>query len=969
MTPTQRLRRGAVAALAALLSATPACGDGPSDSGPEDGDTSGEIGDDATGDVGADTNADAGTDAGLDADDADGTDTPGDTAVDAVADTTPPLPTYDPHPEPPSILRDVALINDDAQFTVPYIPGHRTTMDGRIGIRVQGGPPGPEPIQKHLSFYLFVPEALEDPVMPGPPGARILPNPEPFDVVFEPAFEEGWERTGHHAICDATQEMPVPGEHTNPYACGPDLAHDCYDITVISSTSPGLGIRIWGTPVTVEVENPKTPQARIVDARAGASVAGAEVPFSGELTEPAVTIDGRLLTARLGRAPRAWTNPNTGETITRQYDLAYSVLPPDADPCDVTGWTTFHPMSHAPYDPDMIGHYGIAAYPFRDSEGQPIADGEDLGGTYPWVDREASNVFMAAIPGRVIEQSTERYPRRCVVEGCESYEENNDWDRGFMIAGLWTHGKLVMLDGMMNNMDWAVGVTPASHYWVDLYRTPEGDPVPVRFGAGRFIDSVRNAGGPYPPGYTHNANILDSMQNLPNHHRNAVPVTPRDVVWFMSTGVGTDEVAFDDFIDVNAFIVSNMHASVTSILDGEGHPLSLPKYWNGDVRDLLLPVSVGSFYILDPDQQEEIHVQNAATTLHWKVPAFGRVDAGTGRIEPVASGGIQGKGFWLSGTNAIRYEIPAQDRLTDNTPWYVGVFFDARTPPGERRALFTFPDGTGLHVDGARTAMYVRGDEVIHTVTLPGADGWAHLGLQLDAGNRRVTLLFNGLPIDRFDADEPLMGIAPGELVVGATSTRPGARGWIDDFAVFASHPNAEVACNYARGTLVTAPDGSALAAEADRYPAWAHTEVGGAAGLGAGARVACYHDYGGDYRAHLRSIPDDSESLRATFIFPEGPLRYGEPRPDSTGNQFCLSCHTTDSAAGLSIAALALDPGVPAEQDRRRQPMQPPRRVFGNIPAGWIPPGVGPGSPDEPSVAPPEGVLIDRWVLEHTDR
>ena len=52
--------------------------------------------------------------------------------------------------------------------------------------------------------------------------------------------------------------------------------------------------------------------------------------------EVAVTIDGRLLTGRLGGAARYWTNPNTGEEIVRSYDLMYSVLPDEAEPCDIT---------------------------------------------------------------------------------------------------------------------------------------------------------------------------------------------------------------------------------------------------------------------------------------------------------------------------------------------------------------------------------------------------------------------------------------------------------------------------------------------------------------------------------------------------------------------------------------------------------------------------------------------------------
>lgn len=619
--------------------------------------------------------------------------------ADAASDSTPSLdvpfvPTPDPtvyqtygaHPEPPAILRDVALINDEVAFTNPYVPGHRTTMDGRVALRVQGGPPGTERIATNLSFFLFVPERLQHPIMAGPPGPQILAETAPFDVEFPPALDPEVQILGHHAICDATLEFPVEGERPNPYACGPDSAHDCYEITVISTTSAGLGSQIWGTPVTVEVASPKTAQAHLVSVVLGEPVKGSYVPSTTELTEPAVTQDGRLLTGRLGRLPRDWVHPQTGETFSRFYDLAYSVLPPELDPCDVTGWVDFHPMSHAPYDPALIGTYGLASYPFRDTEGNPIPDGEDMGGTYPWVDREGSNVFMTGVPGRIVEQSHSRYPRRCVTEGCETYQETVDWDRGFMVAGAWTHGRFVHLDGMINNQDWAVGVTPAAHYFVDLYQTPAGDPVPVRFGAGRFIDAVRNIGGPYPPGYTHNANIMDSLQNLLTHQRAAVPVTPRDVVWLMSNGVGSDEIAFDDLLDPNAFIVSNMQASITQHYDEELEMFtSLPVHHNGQVRTNDLGIPAAQLYVLHPEEDAEIHLQNGATSLDWKVPAYGLVEAGVARVEPVALGGIHGRGFWMSGDTAIRYAVPAQDRDLRAQDWTVGIFLDPRAAAGEMR--------------------------------------------------------------------------------------------------------------------------------------------------------------------------------------------------------------------------------------------------------------------------------------------
>jgi hypothetical protein len=869
---------------------------------------------------------------------------------------------YDRDPERPAILRDVAMIDDDVEWTHPFVPGHRTSMDGRVAVRVQGGTDEVPPFNTMISFYLFAPERIDEPIMSGPRGARILADAEPWDVEFPPALDPSVTRLGHHAICDPTEPFAVPGEKTNPYPCGPGTLHDCYDLVIISSTTPGLGSTLWGTPARVEVAEPKTAQARIVDVTLGEPVQGAYLPFTTEWTEPAVTVDGRLMTGRWGRFLREWTNPNTGETLLRNYDLAYSVLPDDAPPCDITGWTDFHPLSHAPYDPQMIGKYGLAAYPFRDTEGKPIADGEDMGGTYPWVDREGANLFMAGVHGRISEQSEQQYPRRCVHEGCEELIENIDFDRGYMVAGLWTHGKLVHLDGLINSIDWAVGVTPEAHWWVDLYKDQSGEPVPVRFGSGRFIEQFRPI-GPYPAGYTHNANILDSLQNLPNWRPAARPVTPRDVVWIMSTGVATDEIAFDDLLDPNALIVSNMQASITQLYTPGGASLAVPHHQNGQVRTLKGSGIVAT-YELEPELFEDIHLQNGATSLRWQVPAYGRVEAGTARVEPVALGGIVGRGFWLAGDVGIHYALADQPSI-DEQDATIGVFVDNRSAADEARELLRFPDDTGVILRGA-TVLYVRGTEILHEVELPVSEGWVHLGWRIEDGHRRITLLHDGFALDRFDADAPVFSFAAGELIVGRRSGAwTGYRGWIDELVVLLHAVNPEIACNHARGSLVELEDGAAtaLVGWANHYPEWAHAEVAAAAGS-TGQRFVCAHDYTADYAVHLGKLPAHTRSVREAINFPEGPLRAGVPRPDSSGNQFCLSCHSAEGRGGLGLDALVLDPSVVAEHDRRRQPHQPPRRVFGNIPANWIAPGHGPGSPGQALQAPPEGLLIDPWVL-----
>ena len=73
----------------------------------------------------------------------------------------------------------------------------------------------------------------------------------------------------------------------------------------------------------------------------------------------------------------------------------------------------------------------------------------------------------------------------------------------------------------------------------------------------------------------------------------------------------------------------------------------------------------------------------------------------------------------------------------------------------------------------------------------------------------------------------------------------------------------------------------------------------------------------------------------RSPTNHPEGPIRAGTERPDSSANAFCLGCHHATGQGGLSIAALEPVEGLLAEHDPRRQPMQAVRRVLGNIPGG----------------------------------
>ena len=84
--------------------------------------------------------------------------------------------------------------------------------------------------------------------MPGPPGAHILAEGTSIDVPFPPALDPAVDVLGHHAICDPTTEFPRDGERPNPQPCGHAPAHDCYELTIISSTSAAFITQLWGTP-------------------------------------------------------------------------------------------------------------------------------------------------------------------------------------------------------------------------------------------------------------------------------------------------------------------------------------------------------------------------------------------------------------------------------------------------------------------------------------------------------------------------------------------------------------------------------------------------------------------------------------------------------------------------------------------------------------------------------------------------
>ena len=156
-------------------------------------------------------------------------------------------------------------------------------------------------------------------------------------------------------------------------------------------------------------------------------------------------------------------------------------------------------------------------------------------------------------------------------------------------------------------------------------------------------------------------------------------------------------------------------------------------------------------------ETEEIRFQNAATSLdeNWKIPAYGE-PLGNIRMEPVALGGIEGKGLWLDGESALRYQIQEQPTEVANHPWYIGFFLDSRFKnDGQERTALTFPDGTSLTIKGRNKISFNHADATAAKVfSLPPAlrlpmKGWTHISLLIENGGLSVTLYINGYAYGR----------------------------------------------------------------------------------------------------------------------------------------------------------------------------------------------------------------------------
>lgn len=934
--------------------------------------------------------------------------------------------------------RTVQMINGKLQTTNPHIPMHDFTQDGRIGVlrrKANGGSAQlvlvrPERVHKYINHRA-------NPLV----GANLVNDTADF------VFDVGLFKNRFPSLQGLEAELTLPCEKTdirkNPYVCDGDK--DCYDLTLVtrfgqeveeSDDAAGASGSFYfvSVDVKVKVANPKTTGARIesVQVRNNTYRQGPLIPFM-KIAEPSIVGDNRLLIAR---AHNQTLKTTTGESVTNS-NIFYSVYPErngaggKTQQCDVSQWgystdassNRIHPISHAPFDTrnDMANRYKFARFPFRDSLGNVIPGNVDLGGSYPWMDREAANLFFTAFgndPFYRFPAGGVQTPYQDMASGPNYFSPTSLTERldvehsartlGVAVAGFWTHGKAVLLDGLINNADYGFRISPRQggpnpninvHRKIKLYqRTPAGQTFEP-------VGAVRERGNnvlhsSYHPLLAYNSSFMGSIENRLNYVEAMKTVTPRDVVWHFGTTRHTDEVVFDDYMTPYALIVAEMTGAIGAFTTDT----KTMKYYDGvSLGKAFSSSSISGFPAVPPADEYPVLFQNAATAPpdFMKVPGYGR-PVGNVRLEPIAKGGMHGKGAWIEPTSGIMFKVPNQSGssfdLSSQKNTYVSVFLDIRqnfpaaNTDSFERLLVNLSSGNQIFLVRAAgisdpvfdRITLKRNGSTVGWFVLPAhsrlrKEKWYHLAIQFsDAGHN---LILNGYRMGSFkksgsisEADfKAFFRLQSGtEITLGSPTTTKSiaTRGWYDEFQIHMRAPTPEERCNYARGTLVRPQSGSPWAGVASRYPADSHDEIqrlaGGASSFACFIRYGevAYDDLNGiNVYAHLKNLPSDVHSVREAALIRNQVLQFDRERPYYGGNQFCLGCHAPQSSRTFKetdTRALRFIQGLSAQNDPRRQPQQPPRWLRGVIPANYF----GSGKPARKLAETGVRYEVDQWIL-----
>lgn len=843
-----------------------------------------------------------------------------------------------PTPSIPTSLaeRDITFVNEQrTEYTQERIPALRTTRDGRIGVNVKAG--------SGIKFFLLKPESLTS--LPKK-GEYSLWNPaegsdttrifdtEALGKIFNYGGANHELVLRHVAICDPVGAINPRARTLN--AGGEWL--DEYIINLIAFTGVEteaegqIPLSVWKLEFKILVSNPKTAQAKIKTLENTLIVPSKNVfPFRA-LLEPMITDDGRLLVARGGAARL--------EGFSDKYDILYGYNA--KAPCDPDGWdySSLKPILYAPHDPTINKKYGFARYPFRDTRGQLLVKNEgtipDFIGTYPWIDRSGKNIFFHQLNRLLVEGGVSKYPHSC-VDGGSSCRENTGNVKGFSMMGAWTHGKAVLLDNLLNSADFGVGSDPADQILLkNIY--PSRD---VRIASVRDNGFIRSISG-HRDLAADNINIADSLENVFNYNSFAKPQLPRDVVWRIGRGHVTAEVAFDDYLDPRMLVFAPMNASFDAVKGNYLDGFSLVEGTCGPTK-----LAQGQYH-----GSTEIRLQNAATFLGGDE---GRV-RGPVRVEPVAHGGVEGRGLFLRGNAQAEFQV--SNKINNRRPWFVGVFHRPERVQTYPVTILRVQNKFSLKLRSEKELALVFESGTEHVFEIPGSMPilykWHHFALVPFYNSKNISIFVDGnlksvVSVTK-DADlEALRSIFDKtDVVIG--SRQSGSKGWYDELKVFiradefvdspGTRYNAEAVCNHARGTVVGFNSASeAPASWKVKMKDFANPSIAGTSFSGCFSNE---HFEGAPVLAgemtHARRLREEALNLSVTTYA-------NEPLPSHSKNSFCISCHIPVGGSGLvdplrlrALTPDALEAGIVTTlADHRRRPMQSPKIITGRVPKNWV--------------------------------
>ncbi len=819
-------------------------------------------------------------------------------------------------PEQPAIPPD-AVATIARRPVHGHVSGRRSTHDGRV--RLDGTGDGTHRV--HTSqIELFTDALANDKLFSD--GRRLRVDPAAFHASTAANLE-----AGHVALCDP---YLAAGTDKNPYVCvHTGKPADCYDVSVLQIVhapafdADGRGSELWSTPVTITVTEPKSDQAEVAKLTLRGSPVRSPIQRppkkTGEiLLEPVISGDGRLLFLNSGS------------------NLLYSVMAAGAPPCDARGWKKLDHISAMHRDPAM-SRYEIARYPIRDSENRKVRSGRAIRGAYPWIDRDGRNLFFTQVSGTGLfyeDRAGVIRSRFGVLNPLsdQRIELGGPTRFGLSYFGLWSQGKMIIPDTRANSVDFSLGRTDYRAR-IELY---SDGPSAVRVGEGTITK-------------------INSPENQWNYRDALRQRSPRDVVWWLSANNDmTGEVVFDDVLDLGSLIFSPMNATVNN----------RKRKW----RDGFDYGKKAAGYVKAARIQNE-----AASEVRWKLPSFGRLFGA--RVEPIAAGGIKGKGLWLDGEAArVEYTVPTQPSgpMLDAI-WSTSVWFDPRGLD-RRRRLLTFPDQSWVDVTASGLILGASSGAE-SSVAFPGslaprAKGWTNIAFLSHPTGADVFL--QGFRLTSIGG--AFLRVEPGKIVLGgsADASTPGFRGWVDELRVASGARDPETICNWAHGTLrgLDPTDDATDFAAAGSYPESSHQEISNrltAARRPTSARYLCERQR--DQQPSCLELihrpgGSDPRCVRSALLFPEGPIHHDRPRPDSSANPFCQSCHTRGHATPTLRTVQPLTAGAAGtllSEDDRRQPSQAPRVLHGYIPKALL--GLA-----HDVEAPPEGLALDPLLYPAAD-